>query len=458
MAFDDESPYQNEDDEIASEGNVPGKERDQRGHRVQSIHRRYLNHIAEDETKSLIHMVPDVEVNERKKTFTARAREMINDNMHTRTKREWFGTLLPCYQWLSVYDWRTKLVTDVLAGLAVGVMVIPQGMSYAKLAGLPVEYGLYSALFPVWVYALFGSSRQLAIGPVALVSLLLFTGLTNQMARLGIEEDAPNYIQVYTTLAIQTSFLVGIFNLIMGILRLGFVTIFLSNAVISGFISGAAIIIGLSQVKYIFGVKSSGNVVQEILKTLFADINNFNYKTFLMGTSSIAFLMALKHAAKVFPKQKWLRAVGPITITVITISITWGGNISPKSIPVVGTIPAGFPDFTGGLWTPIEELSGMLTVALSITIIGFMESVAIAKKLAAEHKYEIDASMELIGLGMANFVGAMFQAYPVTGSFSRSAVNNSAGAQSGVSGMVTATLVGLVLLFLTPVFEHMVRF
>jgi sulfate transporter 4 len=428
---------------------------EQPGHRNQSIHRRNLNRIAEDEIKSSTHAIPDFDSSGRK-TFATKARELMDENMRPRTGKEWLGTILPCYKWLSVYDWRTKLFTDVLAGLAVGVMVIPQGMSYAKLAGLPVEYGLYSALFPVWVYSIFGTSCQLAIGPVALVSLLLFTGLTNQMERLGISEDDSNYKKVYATIAIQTSFLVAMTNLLLGILRLGFVTIFLSNAVISGFISGASIIIALSQVKYIFGVSSSGSVIEEILKTLFDSIGGFNWKTFLMGTSSIAFLMGLKHAAKVFPKQKWLRAVGPISITIITIAITWGGNISPKAIPVVGAIPAGFPDFTAGLWTPIQDFGGMLTVTLSITLIGFMESVAIAKKLAAEHKYEIDASQELIGLGLANFVGAMFQAYPVTGSFSRSAVNNSAGAQSGISGAVTATLVALVLLFLTPVFEHMV--
>jgi hypothetical protein len=165
---------------------------EQPGHRNQSIHRRNLNRIAEDEIKSSTHAIPDFDSSGRK-TFATKARELMDENMRPRTGKEWLGTILPCYKWLSVYDWRTKLFTDVLAGLAVGVMVIPQGMSYAKLAGLPVEYGLYSALFPVWVYSIFGTSRQLAIGPVALVSLLLFTGLTNQMERLGISEDDSNY-------------------------------------------------------------------------------------------------------------------------------------------------------------------------------------------------------------------------------------------------------------------------
>lgn len=422
-----------------------------------SIHRRNLNRIAQDATQKTRHTVPHKRNKFDPKSWTVKAKDRVQEAYASRTRSEWIEAFLPCYQWLRVYDWRTKSLTDILAGITVGVMVVPQSMSYAKLAGLPVEYGLYSALFPVWAYALFGSSRQLAVGPVALVSLLLSTGLTRQLASMGITEDNQDYLKIYTTLAVQVAFLVGIMNTAMGLLRLGFVTIFLSHAVVSGFTTGAAVLIGFSQIKHIFGVNASGDVLQEILKHIFQDISNFNYKTFLMGTASIITLVLLKHLGRKYPKFKWARAIGPLFVTAITITFTWVFDLSEKGIPIVSTIPKGFPAFTAGLWTPITDFGGVLQIAASITIIGFLESIAIAKQLASKHQYELDSSLELIGLGMANLFGAMFQAYPVTGSFSRSAVNSDAGASSGVSGMVTATVVALVLLFLTPIFEQMVR-
>jgi sulfate transporter 4 len=318
-----------------------------------------------------------------------------------------------------------------------------------------VQYGLYSALVPVYAYALFGSSRQLAVGPVALISLLLNTGLHHI---LGAPQQTDAYIQQYQILAIQVSFLTGVLYIGMGLLRLGFVTIFLSHAVVSGFTTGAAVIIGTSQLKYIFGYKvPRSDVLHEILHNLFANIDEFNYKTFLMGTLSIVALLALKSIGKKYPKYKWVRAAGPLTVTALTVLFTWVFNLESKGIPIVGNIPRGLPSFTANLWTPIQQPGKVLTVTISIVLVGFMESIAIAKQLASKHKYELDSSLELIGLGMSNFMGAMFQSYPVTGSFSRSAVNNESGAQSGISGIVTASLVAMTLLFLTPVFEKLVR-
>lgn len=174
----------------------------------------------------------------------------------SKSRMDWLFTLLPMSAWLSTYKWKSYLQNDIMAGLTVGVMIIPQSMSYAKLAGLPVQFGLYSSLMPIYAYAMFGSSRQLGVGPVAIVSLLLATGLTHFLENEGITPENTSdeeYQQIYTTLALQTSFLVGLVYIVMGLLRLGFVTIFLSHAVVSGFTSGAAIIIGLSQLKYFFG-------------------------------------------------------------------------------------------------------------------------------------------------------------------------------------------------------------
>jgi sulfate transporter 4 len=175
-----------------------------------------------------------------------------------------------------------------------------------------------------------------------------------------------------------------------------------------------------------------------------------------MGTLSIIALLGLKTVGKKYPKYNWVRAAGPLTVTALTILFTWVFDLESKGIPTVGNIPKGFPSYTANLWTPIEQPGKVLTVTIGIVVVGFMESIAIAKQLASKHKYELDSSLELVGLGMSNFMGSMFQSFPVTGSFSRSAVNNDSGAQSGISGIVTATIVAMVLLFLTPVFEKMV--
>jgi sulfate transporter 4 len=380
------------------------------------------------------------------------------DTMKNRSCDEWTQIILPMYSWLKTYNWRTNLLQDVVAGLTVGVMVLPQSMSYAELAGLPVEYGLYSALVPVYAYSMFGSSRQLAVGPVALISLLVATGLQLVLDQQDITpENTENYMELYTTLAVQTSFLVGVTYIIMGLLRLGFVTIFLSHAVISGFTTGAAVIIGLSQLKYFLGydVKKSDRF-HIMIQRIFADIDQFNYKTFLVGIFSTFALLLMKHLGKTYPKLKWLRAAGPLVVTVLGIILQVAADVEDRGIPVVGKIPQGLPSVTADILFPIGNFSTVFIVVISIVIVGFMESIAIAKQLANKHNYELDSSLELVGLGMANIGAGLFQGYPVTGSFSRSAVNNESGATSGISGAVTATLVGLALLLLTPVFELLV--
>jgi len=361
-------------------------------------------------------------------------------------------SMFPFLKWLKVYD-RSNLSQDIIAGLTVGIMIIPQSMSYAKLAGLPVEYGLYSALMPVFAYAIWGTSRQLAVGPVALVSLLVSTGLTSivdpVMEDGSIDQDLQDQ---YNILAIETAFLVGVVYLIMGTFRLGFVTIVLSHAVVSGFTTGAAIIIGFSQVKYFFGYEvERSKVLHEGIHYLLKDIDKFDWKTFTMGMGCLGILMAMKNIGKAYPKLKWVRAIAPLTVTTLSILITWAGGLD---IPIVEDIPKGLPPFTVNRWE-LGDVDKLVTPIISISIVGFMESIAIAKQLASKHKYEIDSSQELIGLGMSNFIGAMFGAYPITGSFSRSAVNHESGAKSGISAICTALLVGIILLLLTPVFEQM---
>lgn len=328
-------------------------------------------------------------------------------------------------------------------------------MSYAKLAGLPVEYGLYSSLMPVFAYAIWGSSRQLAVGPVALVSLLVSTSLTNIVDPLNEDGTIDETKQLhYNRLAIETTLLVGVVNLLMGILRLGFVTVFMSHAVTSGFTSGAGIIIAMSQIKYFFGYEVDRfKVLHKGIKNLLENINQFDWRTFVMGSTCLAILILMKQAGNYYKNLKWIRAIGPLVVTTLSILITWGAKID---IPIIEAIPQGLPPVTVSEWQ-FSDFTELITPVLLITLIGFMESIAIAKQLAAKHKYYLDSSQELIGLGMSNFIGSIFGSYPSTGSFSRSAVNNDCGATSGLSGICTASLVGLVLLVLTPVFEQMVR-
>eukprot|EP00587_Corethron_hystrix_P002728 CAMPEP_0113319574 /NCGR_PEP_ID=MMETSP0010_2-20120614/13716_1 /TAXON_ID=216773 ORGANISM="Corethron hystrix, Strain 308" /NCGR_SAMPLE_ID=MMETSP0010_2 /ASSEMBLY_ACC=CAM_ASM_000155 /LENGTH=747 /DNA_ID=CAMNT_0000177159 /DNA_START=94 /DNA_END=2337 /DNA_ORIENTATION=- /assembly_acc=CAM_ASM_000155 len=366
---------------------------------------------------------------------------------------DWGAMLLPMLSWLRTYDFRNTLFGDIVAGLTVGIMVIPQSMSYAKLASLPVEYGLYSAFMPVFAYAFFGSSRQLAVGPVALVSLMLSTSLSHFV-------DPSENEAAYVTLAIQISMMVGFTYIILGALRLGFITIFLSHAVISGFTSGAAIIIGMSQIKYILGVSMKGSKqLHYLIGNIIEVIDQFDWKVFLMGSFFIFLLLIMKHVGKTYAKFSFLRALGPLAVTALAIIVTVVFDLDEKGIPVIGDIPSGLPEISINKWSGIGaglvSFVDLIPTVLSISIVGFMESIAIAKQLAVKHQYELDSSQELLGLGMANLAGAMFSSYPVTGSFSRTAVNNETGAKSGISALVTASLVGMVLLFLTPLFERM---
>ena len=264
----------------------------------------------------------------------------------------------------------------------------------------------------------------------------------------------PELQNKYNDLAIQASMLVGVFYIAMGLLRLGFVTIFLSHAVISGFTTGAAVIIGVSQLQYLLGYKiERSDKLHIVLKNTFKNIDKISHKTLLMGMSGILTLVLMKHIGKKYKRFSYLRALGPLAVSVISILVTWAANLEENGIPIVAHIPKGLPPVTFSSWSPLD--SKLLKTVITMVVVGFMESIAIAKQLASKHKYELDSSQELFGLGIANFAGAIFSSYPVTGSFSRSAVNNESGAKSGISAIITAFLVMLALLFLTSIFEYL---
>ncbi|KAL0349221.1 UNVERIFIED_CONTAM: Sulfate transporter 4.1, chloroplastic [Sesamum angustifolium] len=351
---------------------------------------------------------------------------------------EWIELFLPCYRWIRTYKWREYLQPDLMSGITVGVMLVPQSMSYAKLAGLHPIYGLYSGFVPIFVYAVFGSSRQLAIGPVALTSLLV----SNVLGSIVDSSEA-----LYTELAILLALMVGVFECIMGLLRLGWLIRFISHSVISGFTTASAIVIALSQAKYFLGyeIERSSKIIP-LAKSIILGADKFLWQPFVMGSIILAILLTMKHLeiSAVFTSI-W-------SLTAVVLGTTFAKVYHPSSISLVGEIPQGLPKFS----VPKEfgYVQSLIPTTVLITGVAILESVGIAKALAAKNGYELDSNQELFGLGVANIVGSFFSVYPTTGSFSRSAVNHESGAKTGLSGIIMGIIMGCALQFLTPLFEY----
>jgi SulP family sulfate permease len=344
---------------------------------------------------------------------------------------------VPLLDQLADYE-QEQLQGDLSAGLTVGVMLIPQGMAYALIAGLPPIYGLYAALVPLVAYALFGTSRQLAVGPVAMVSLLVAA---------SVGPIAGGDTEQYIALTLMISVMVGLFQFILGVARFGFLVNFLSHPVLSGFTSAAALIIGLSQLKHLLGVDiPRSNYIHEILASAYAKMGAIEPTTLALGLGSIALLVVLKRWKKAFP--------GALVAVVLTTAAVWAFGLHQDGVAIVGDVPRGLPDFFVPSFE-LDTIQSLIPATLTIALVGFMESIAVAKVYASRHRYEVDANKELIGLGLANLFGAFFRAYPTTGGFSRTAVNDQAGAQTNLAGLFSAVVIALTLLLLTPLFYYM---
>jgi len=345
---------------------------------------------------------------------------------------------LPALHWLGNYHrewWRG----DLAAGLTVGVMLIPQGMAYAMLAGLPPIHGLYAVTLPLLVYALLGSSRQLAVGPVAMVSLLTATGV-GAIAEIGTE--------AFLTLAIALSLMVGVLQFALGLFRLGFLVNLLSHPVVSGFTSAAALIIGLSQLKHLLGIDlGRSHHVHEIILSAAARLGEVNGYTLAIGLAGIALIIGARKVNRAIP--------GPLLAVVFGILMVVLLGLEGEGVNIVGEVPGGLPSLSVPTIT-WAQLQALLPTALTISLVGFMESIAVAKAVQQRHRdYELVPNQELIALGAANLAGAVVQTYPVTGGFSRTAVNDQAGAKTGLASIISAALIVLTLLFLTPLFHSL---
>ena len=326
---------------------------------------------------------------------------------------------------------------DLSAGLTVGVMLIPQGMAYALIAGVPPIYGLYAALVPLLVYAFLGTSRHLAVGPVAIVSLLVAAGV-GPLA----DGDGQRYLELTFLLAAM----VGVVQLALGALRFGFVTNLLSHPVLAGFTSAAAVIIGASQLRHLLGVDlPRSSHVHEIVAGLAAELGAVHGLTLGIGLASIVLLALLQRWRTAFP--------GALAVVVVTTGVVWLLGLEGRGVDVVGDVPGGLP---APILPPLGDGAAMvdlLPVALTIALVGFMESIAVAKVYASRHGYEVGPDRELLALGAANLVGAFFRAFPVAGGFSRTAVNAQAGARTAIAGVVSAGVVAVTLLLLTDLFR-----
>ncbi|MCB0479056.1 MAG: sulfate permease [Crocinitomicaceae bacterium] len=343
---------------------------------------------------------------------------------------------IPLLELFKSYD-KSVFSSDLLAGLTLGLILIPQGIAYAIIAGLPPIFGLYSALIPPIIYAFLGTSRRLSIGAAAMDSLIIGAGLS-----------ALNYSNQldYVSAAITVCFLAGFVQLVLGILRFGFFANFLSKPVISGFTSAASIIIAMSQLKNVFGLDiPSSNQVQKSVENLVKHLDETNWTTFIVALSTAVLLIGIKKISKLIP--------GPIIVVTIFTALTYFMHLdSEYGLKIVGEVPSGFPPFTGS-WFLWEDLIKLAPLALTIALISYMQSISIAKSLQdMKNDHEVDNNQEMRAIGVGAMIGSLFGTYSSAGGFSRSAVNQEAGAKTPVSLIIASVFILIVLLFLTGPF------
>ncbi|MBM2322143.1 MULTISPECIES: SulP family inorganic anion transporter [Marivita] len=353
----------------------------------------------------------------------------------------------PILDWGRTYD-RNAFSNDMIAAVIVTIMLIPQSLAYALLAGLPPEAGIYASIAPIILYAIFGTSRALAVGPVAVVSLLTASAV-GQVADAGTAG--------YAIAALTLAFLSGVFLVLLGVLRLGFLANFLSHPVIAGFITASGILIAFSQLKHLLGVSAHGHTLPELLMSIGAHLGETNVITVIIGVSATAFLFWVRKGLKpalrrlgASPKlADVLTKAGPVAAVAVTTISVWLFGLNDKGVKIVGEVPQGLPPLTLPSLSP-DLIGQLLMPAILISIIGFVESVSVAQTLAAKKRQRIDPDQELIGLGAANIGAAFTGGYPVTGGFARSVVNYDAGAETPAAGAFTAVGLAIAAVALTP--------
>lgn len=346
--------------------------------------------------------------------------------------------IIPILEWLPNYNF-SRFRGDFIAGITVAIILIPQGIAYALIAGLPPIYGLYCALAPQVMYAIFGSSRQVAIGPVAMDSLIVATGVST-LALTGSDS--------YIAIAILLALIVGVIQFLMGVLRLGFVVNFLSKPVITGFTSAVALTIGLNQFRNLFGIDFiQTDQVQYLLVDFWDKFLDANIHTTVIGLISVLIIIFFRRINKKIPNAL-------IVVVMGIVIIRYFGN-QFDDVAIIEDIPSGLPGFSIPQ-IDIDIIRELMPIALTLVMVGYLETFSIGKSLEAKQdEYRVRPNQELIALGLGNIVGSFFKAYPTTSSFSRSAINQESGATTGMASLVSVAMVIITLLFLTPLFYHL---
>lgn len=363
-----------------------------------------------------------------------------------------FSRYLPILDWGRHYN-RSALSNDMIAAVIVTIMLIPQSLAYALLAGLPPEAGIYASIAPIVLYAIFGTSKALAVGPVAVVSLLTASAI-GQVAETGTAG--------YAVAALTLAGLSGAFLVLLGVFRLGFLANFLSHPVIAGFITASGILIATSQLKHILGISAHGHTLPEMLGSIFAHLDQINWITVIIGLSATGFLFWVRGNLKPLLKRlgtgpllsDLLAKAGPVAAVVTTTLAVWVFDLDGKGVNIVGDVPQSLPPFTVPGLSP-DLLRSLLVPAILISVIGFVESISVAQTLAAKKRQRIDPDQELIGLGAANLGAAFTGGFPVTGGFSRSVVNFDAGSETPAAGIYTAIGLAVAAVALTPLVYYL---
>jgi sulfate permease, SulP family len=354
----------------------------------------------------------------------------------------------PAYAWLKGYN-KDLLIADSIAAIIVTVMLIPQSLGYAMLAGVSPEVGLYASIIPLVAYALLGTSRTLSVGPVAVISLMTAVAVSDAVAQTGAD---------YHEAAIVLALLSGCVLVVMGFLKFGFLANFLSHPVVSGFISASGILIALSQLKHLLGISAHGDTLPSLLLSLSQGMHAINLPTLAIGSFALILLIVCRRYL-----VRSLIAVGlsenaagtiskaaPVLAILLTIVATIIFDLESLGVAIVGEVPRGLPTlaFPTIEWPLVKAL---LPAAILISVIGYVESISVGRTLGAKRRQRVDANQELVGLGAANLASAFSSGFPVTGGFSRSVVNFDAGAQTGAASILTALGIALAALFLTPI-------
>ncbi|KAJ9146399.1 hypothetical protein P3X46_028669 [Hevea brasiliensis] len=359
-------------------------------------------------------------------------------------------TIFPILEWGRSYNF-TKFRGDIIAGLTIASLCIPQDIGYAKLANLDPQYGLYSSFVPPLIYAFMGSSRDIAIGPVAVVSLLLGTLLQNEV-------DSKKDAEAYRRLAFTATFFAGITQATLGVFRLGFLIDFLSHAAVVGFMGGAAITIALQQLKGLFGIQNftKKTDIVSVLHSVFGSAHHgWNWQTIVIGVSFLAFLIFAKYIGKKNKKFFWVPAIAPLISVILSTFFVFITRADKHGVQIVKHIEKGInPSSVKKIYFSGEFLLKGFRIGVVAGMIGLTEAIAIGRTFASMKDYQLDGNKEMVALGTMNVVGSMTSCYVATGSFSRSAVNYMAGCQTAVSNIVMSFIVFLTLQFITPLFKY----